>query len=222
MAAPDSLDIGRTLAATLSIATGVGTSAVGRSHHVEVDPTIDTVHPRPPVRLPDEPSVDVGPTEQAAFPEVPRELLLHTEPRLEVLADVEHDAPIGATFDLGDEPLHLGANLDGGRVARSVEVLQVDDGREVIGTGRGRLQEVVGLRCCVGAQREVVVGADLQTGRPSGRPVRSEPAVADVASLGGLDVREADVVAGDAVPVDLALVRRRRLGRQSVVPRYDR
>ena len=88
-------------------------------------------------------------------------------------------------------------------MARSVEVLQVDDGREVIGTGRGRLQEVVGLRCCVGAQREVVVGADLQTGRPSGRPVRSEPAVADVASLGGLDVREADVVAGDteATPV---------------------
>jgi len=174
------------------------------------------------VGLPDEPSVDVGPTDQAAFPEVPRELLLQTEPRIEVVADVEHDASTGATFDLGDEPMHLGANLDGGRVARSVEVLQVDDGREVIGTGRGRLQEVVGLRCCVGAQREVVVGADLQTGRPSGRPVRSEPAVADVASLGGLDVREADVVAGDAVPVDLALVRRRRLGRQSVVLRYDR
>jgi len=76
-----------------------------------------------------------------------------------------------------------------------------------------------------------VVGADLQTGRPSGRPVRSEPAVADVASLGGLDVREADVVAGDAVPVesqrrDLLVttpkLRPCRCGRQSVVLRYDR
>jgi hypothetical protein len=127
--------------------------------------------------------------------------------RVELLGHVEKGPPPVRRLDAREELSHLAGHVGHRRaLAARAHVLQVQRGRERVGVGRHRGEKVRGLQRARAAQGEEVVRTPGDPRGPRAIPVLAKARVDVAAALGGLDVREAHVGAGERRPIDAPLV----------------
>lgn len=181
-------------------------SRTGSPHEIDVDSTVDALDVALAGELPHEP-VAFRTQEDPPFPEWSVESVEHRVLAAEVVEYVEHDFGPGLGLDLLDERLQFGQHLFRRRPSAAVSrQLQIDSHRELSRLVRNDLEEVPGLFEARTAQGEEVVRASIESRVACAPPVLVEASIDEVPTFGGLDVDELDVIVGDSLPVDLALV----------------
>ena len=127
--------------------------------------------------------------------------------RLEVVPDVEDRLSAGCGLDDLEEGEELPTKVVVRRpIGTVLGQLDVDGRREGVRVLRHHGEEMARLDRPRRAEREEVVGPSPQPGAARTRPVRREPFVDGIVSLGGLDVGEVDAIGGHEAPIDLSLM----------------
>src|SRR6185503_3868498 len=91
--------------------------------------------------------------------------------------------------------------------AAIADIFEVDRRRQIqMGNGGRGGDEVARLRRPRRAEREVVIGTNRETGAVRFLEVAGKTGVLPVTAFARFEINEADILAGDALPVDGALV----------------
>lgn len=178
---------------------------------VPIDPAFDPVQAAEVGGLPNHPAAaaEIGFEDDIAKPKGPVKRRADPEGVVKFFGEVKDCFAAAVGFDRIEKCLQFPVKLcpvESILAAAIAEKFKVDRGRKSRRIHRDGSDEIGRLIGSRPAKREEMIGAAMDAGRAGAGPILGEPPIAEITSLGRLDVGEVDTLGAKPGPIDLALM----------------